>query len=138
VVILRHPCPHEWSATDIDGISEASKRALRAAEVEEARVIALQERGRTAPHERKALAQSLARSKKEVVEVGRAYESVDLFRREIRQTLEETADISECPVCRTSADPALGFRSDTKFYEFRCSDRNAQWGIRWNSYMPLR
>jgi hypothetical protein len=47
VAILRHPRPHEWSATDIDGISEASKRALRAAEVEEARVADSDEENRS-------------------------------------------------------------------------------------------
>jgi hypothetical protein len=127
--IVRHPRPHEWHASQIDMIWETAKQNMDAALAEEKRVVAKQERGRIAPHQRQALAQDVTRSKKALREARRLYEQVDLFRCEVRRILC-TADISNCPVCSTPADPALAFKRDANFYQFACSDCNARWGVR--------
>src|SRR5262249_12115667 len=128
--IVRHPRPHEWHASQIDLIWETAKQTMDAALAEENRVVAKQERGRIAHHERQALAQDVTRAKKALREARRSYEQVDLFRWRVRRILDGTTDISRCPVCGTPADPARAFKRDANFYQFTCSDCNARWGVR--------
>jgi hypothetical protein len=130
LLVVRHPRRDEWSASDIDGIHERAQEAVRAAEDVERKTIEAKERRRTAPHEQKVLAQNVRMAKRAIVEARSAYEVVDRFRSQIQRLLQDTEDVSECPVCKTPADPVLGFRWDQKFYEFTCGDCNAQWGVR--------
>jgi hypothetical protein len=109
---------------------DTARTKLQTAEESERQVVAMLESGRTAHHKRKALAQEAARSKKELGDARVAYRQLDLLWNDLRRILEDNADISDCPVCGTPADPTLDLRRDANFYEFSCSDCGAQWGVR--------
>jgi hypothetical protein len=130
IIILRHPRGDERRRWDFDSIWQAARQSLDSAVAQRDRAVARQERDRIAPHERRAVALQVARSRKTVEDAQRRFDELDLFRREFERTLDSTEDTSICLVCGSEADLTRGFTSDTNFYEYRCDDCNARWGVR--------
>jgi hypothetical protein len=127
VTILRHPRQGELTGLDIDDLVESSKFAIETIEEAEGRVLA--QLGRAAHHERKALRHEVTKLQRELMEKRKLHDSLNEFDREIRSILQ-FADVSVCPICKTPADPASGPRQQSRFYEYRCTDCHAAWGVR--------
>jgi hypothetical protein len=128
--ILRRVREGEWQRWELDSIWQRTKQNLDIETAKLDQVVARQERGRIAPHERKATAQEISRQRKVVAEGQRKFEELDVFRQEIVRTLEQSEDNSICPACGRQADLLGGFKPDTRYYEYRCDDCNARWGVR--------
>ena len=128
--ILRRVREGEWRRWELDSIWQRAKQNLDVETAKFDQAVAKQERGRIAPHERKAAAQEVSRQRKVVAEAQRKYEELDVFRQEIVRTLEQSEDSSICPACGSQADLLGGFKPDTRYYEYRCDDCNARWGVR--------
>lgn len=128
--ILRRVREGEWQRWELDSIRQRVKQNLDVETAKLDQVVAKQERGRVAPHERKAAAQEIWRQRKVVTEAQRKFEELDVFRQEIVRTLEQSEDSSICPACGSQADLLGGFKPDTRYYEYRCDDCNARWGVR--------
>lgn len=130
ITILRHPRGEEQRTWGLESIWQSAKLSLDSARAQRDRAIAKQERGRIAPHEQGAVALEVARSRKAFEHAQRSFSELDLFKRELAKTLETSEDTSICPVCGSAADLTRGFTLDASFYEYRCDDCNARWGVR--------